>query len=101
MLYSSRSLPEAIYHKELMQLGAREAIDIRIALTRDWPEGWTGLRGRIDRTVLAESAWPPQTEPLIYVCGPSSFVEDVASELVESGHHANRIRTERFGPTGG
>jgi ferredoxin-NADP reductase len=40
-------------------------------------------------------------EPLTYVCGPTGFVEAVASVLVELGHEPGRILTERFGPTGG
>jgi ferredoxin-NADP reductase len=34
------------------------------------------------------------------VCGPTSFVEAVASSLVDLGHAPERVRTERFGPTG-
>jgi ferredoxin-NADP reductase len=43
----------------------------------------------------------PASSPLVYVCGPTSFVEAVAGTLVEAGHHPTRIKTERFGPTGG
>jgi ferredoxin-NADP reductase len=46
-------------------------------------------------------AWPPDEQSLVYVCGPTSFVEVAANELVALGHEAGRIRTERFGPTGG
>jgi ferredoxin-NADP reductase len=35
------------------------------------------------------------------VCGPTGLVEAAATALVELGHDAERIRTERFGPTGG
>jgi ferredoxin-NADP reductase len=35
------------------------------------------------------------------VCGPTAFVEAVADALVALGHEPGRIRTERFGPTGG
>jgi ferredoxin-NADP reductase len=38
---------------------------------------------------------------LTYVCGPTSLVESVAEALVGLGHDAARIKTERFGPTGG
>jgi ferredoxin-NADP reductase len=97
LLYSSRSLADVIYRDEL--LGTNE-IDVRIALTRQWPEDWQGYRGRIDRQVLEEVAWPPDKRPLVYVCGPTSFVEAVAESLVHIGHEPERIRTERFGPTG-
>jgi ferredoxin-NADP reductase len=51
--------------------------------------------------MLAEVAWPPADEPLTYVCGPTPMVESVANTLVELGHVPERIKTERFGPTGG
>jgi ferredoxin-NADP reductase len=35
------------------------------------------------------------------VCGPTSFVEGVADALVRLGHDPARVKTERFGPTGG
>jgi ferredoxin-NADP reductase len=38
---------------------------------------------------------------LAYVCGPTPFVEAVATALVQLGHEPLRIKTERFGPTGG
>jgi ferredoxin-NADP reductase len=50
--------------------------------------------------MLEEVAWAPADRPLVYICGPTPFVEVAASTLVELGHDAARIRTERFGPTG-
>jgi ferredoxin-NADP reductase len=44
-------------------------------------------------------AWPPEERPLVYICGPTGFVETAAEALVALGHDAGRIRTERFGPT--
>ena len=100
LLYSSRSVSEVIYRQELERLGSHERVDVRFTLTREWPEGWSGLRGRIDRAMLEQVAWPAGEDPLIYVCGPSGFVETAANELVQAGHRPSRIRTERFGPTG-
>jgi len=51
--------------------------------------------------MLGEVAWPKTQGPLAYVCGPTQLVESVASALLELGYPADRIRTERFGPTGG
>jgi ferredoxin-NADP reductase len=101
LLYSSRSLEEVIYRDELLGYGASyDGVDIRFALTREWPEDYTGHTGRIDPALLAETAGPPPDRPLIYVCGPNGFVEAAAGWLVELGHAPERIRTERFGPTG-
>jgi len=101
LLYSSRSLDEVIYRSELLGYATSyDAVDVRFALTREWPEDYTGHTGRIDPTLLAETAGPPAARPLIYVCGPSGFVEAAAGWLVDLGHAAERVRTERFGPTG-
>ena len=99
LLYSSRSLGDVIYRKELVD-GAYDGADVRIALTREWPEDWQGHRGRIDQALLQEVSWSPDQRPLVYACGPSGFVEAAAEWLVENGHDPGRIRTERFGPTG-
>jgi ferredoxin-NADP reductase len=96
VLYSARSLDDVIYRHELVD-AARA--DVRVTLTREWPESWTGYRRRIDGELLEEVAWPPEERPLVYVCGPTGFVETGASALVELGHEPGRIRTERFGPT--
>jgi ferredoxin-NADP reductase len=101
LLYSARSLHDVVYQDELARLAAFEEIDIRFALTRQWPEGWRGYRRRIDREILEQIAWPPDEGPLVYVCGPTAFVEVAAGTLVELGHDPARIKTERFGPTGG
>jgi ferredoxin-NADP reductase len=99
LLYSSRSLAEVIYREELSRLG-RDGADVVLTLTREWPDGWTGHRGRVDPALLGQVVWPPEARPLVYVCGPSGFVEAVAEALVQAGHEPARIRTERFGPTG-
>jgi ferredoxin-NADP reductase len=101
LLYSARTLDDVIYRDELARLAAYDEVDIRFALTRAWPEGWRGYRRRIDPEILEEVAWPSDDRPLVYICGPTPFVEVAASTLVELGYDAHRIRTERFGPTGG
>jgi ferredoxin-NADP reductase len=97
MLYSMRSLADAIYRGELE---SENGVDIRFTLTRRWPEDWSGYHRRIDAEMLAEVSWPAGERPLVYVCGPTPFVELAADVLVGLGHAPERIRTERFGPTG-
>jgi ferredoxin-NADP reductase len=95
--YSARSLADLIYYDELLRLAAYDEVDIRLVLTHDWPEGWKGRHGPIDRQQLDEAAWPPDQRPLNYVCGPAGFVEAATAALVASGHGQERIRTEPFG----
>jgi ferredoxin-NADP reductase len=95
MLYSARSLEDVIYREELAT-----GDNVELTLTRAWPDDWTGHHGRIGSELLAEIVWPAERHPLVYVCGPTRFVEAVAQSLVDAGHEPARIRTERFGPTG-
>jgi ferredoxin-NADP reductase len=99
LLYSARALDDVIYRAELEQL-ADPLVEVVCTLTRDAPPTWTGYRRRIDRTMLEAVSWPPSAAPHAYVCGPTTLVESVATLLVDLGHAASRVRTERFGPTG-
>jgi ferredoxin-NADP reductase len=51
--------------------------------------------------MLAEVGFPPAAAPKVFVCGPTSMVEAVAAALVGLGHEPGRVKTERFGATGG
>jgi ferredoxin-NADP reductase len=93
LLYSARTRGDLIYRDELADY------ETTITLTREQPPGWSGRTGRVDPGLLAETAWPAANRPLVYVCGPTGFVEAVADALVTLGHSPDRIRTERFGPT--
>jgi ferredoxin-NADP reductase len=102
LLYSARTLDDVIYRDELKELEADEnGFDVVYTLTRAQPPGWQGYDRRVDRDLLAEVAPAPAELAVSFVCGPTPFVEAVASALVALGHEPLRIKTERFGPTGG
>jgi ferredoxin-NADP reductase len=101
LLYSSRTYENIIYRKELDNLAAGDSsLQITHTLTRQQPPNWNGFRRRIDLAMLAETAWQSSESPLAFVCGPTALVETVASYLEELGYKSERIKTERFGPTG-
>jgi len=102
LLYSSRTYDDIIYRAELDRIArADESSRIVHTLTRSQPGGWTGYRRRVDREMLAEVAPPAQDNPLAFICGPTRLVEGAAEILTGLGYAAPRIKTERFGPTGG
>jgi ferredoxin-NADP reductase len=102
LIYSSRSVDDIIYRKELDAMAQRDqSLRVVHTLTRQQPVGWTGHRGRVDRALLARACFPPAQSPKIFVCGPTPFVEDVARFLVELRYDPCAIKTERFGPSGG
>ena len=94
LLYSARTQADVIYRDELR--GSRARRDRHpITLTREQPRRMEGLRAAgVDHELLAEVAWPPAERPLVYVCGPTGFVEAVAEALVDArpdpGSHQDR-----------
>jgi len=100
LLYSARSLQDVIYRDELMRLAAYDEVDIRLALTREWPQTWHGHRGRVDSGLLSEVCWPAGDRSRIFICGPTPFVDTAASTLAALGLPSGQIKTERFGPAG-
>jgi ferredoxin-NADP reductase len=99
LLYSSRTWDDVIYRGELSH--HHNQVQVSYTLTRSQPAGWTGHTGRIDSALLTEVAWPAADTPLAYICGPTSFVEAAAAALVGLGYPPERVKTERFGATGG
>jgi ferredoxin-NADP reductase len=99
LLLSSRGWDDVIYREELDRLHG-DGLRVVHTLTRSQPPGWTGYARRVDAEMLADVGPAPAERPHVYVCGPTPFVEAVAEALVQLGHDAREIRTERFGPTG-
>jgi ferredoxin-NADP reductase len=100
LLLSWRSWDDVIYRDELERLNG-DGIKVVHTLTRAQPPGWTGYARRVDQDMLAEVGPAKDAKPRIYVCGPTPFVEAVATVLVALGHEPLSVKTERFGPTGG
>ena len=101
LLYSVREPEATLYREELEALSSRNSpVTVTYAYTRTTPVGWCRPPGRIDAALIASTTWPASLAPTCYVCGPTSFVETAASLLIACGQKPDRIRTERFGPTG-
>jgi ferredoxin-NADP reductase len=90
LVYSVRTAHDVIYADELGE-------DVSITYTREPPAGWTGHTGRIDDELISQADLAGGTA---FVCGSNGFVEAASSLLLDNGFEAERIRTERFGPTG-
>jgi ferredoxin-NADP reductase len=101
LLYSVREPGAVFYRDELRVLSAQErSIMVTYAYTRTVPKDWPRPPGRIDVGLIADTTWPADVGPTCYICGPTPFVETVANLLTASGNDRDKIRTERFGPTG-
>jgi ferredoxin-NADP reductase len=102
ILYSSRSFDDVIYREELERLAAADGtLLVTHTLTRTQPPGWAGYSRRLDGAMIKDVAWPAKEDPQVFICGPTPFVEAAATLLVDHGYEPRRIKTERFGATGG
>jgi ferredoxin-NADP reductase len=101
LLFSVRTPEEVIYQQELAALAqADPTFTLLLDYTRLAPAGWAGYHRRIDAPMLAEALAKLPAAPDCYVCGPTGLVESAANGLLAAGLPPDRIRTERFGPTG-
>jgi ferredoxin-NADP reductase len=101
LLYSVRDPASVFYRDKLQALSDHDqAVSLTYAYTRAAPKDWPRPPGRIDAALIAKTTWQSNLGPTCYVCGPTSFVESAAGLLVANGHSVDKIRTERFGPTG-
>jgi len=98
LVYSVRTPADGYYTDELRR---RARDDGGLDVTHVYTRGGPGPVGRLTVATLNTHSWPPDFAPACYVCGPTGFVEAVADMLVALGHDPARIRTERFGPSGG
>ena len=100
LVYSVRDPDATIYRDELESQNG-DGLCLTYVFTRRTPEGWPRPAGRLDGALLAEASFAPRDGATSYVCGPTGFVEAVADLLIGAGHDPRRVRTERFGPSGG
>jgi ferredoxin-NADP reductase len=98
LLVSARAWEDVLYRDELAALAG---VRVHYTLTRSRPDGWAGYDRRVDAAMLREIGPDAAARPLIFVCGPTGFVEGAADLLVGLDHRPGAIRAERFGPTGG
>jgi len=88
LLYSVRTPQDRFFAGELDTLDT-----VTYAYTRSGPAG--DVIGRLTKERLAAAVLPVGSA--VFVCGPTGFVESVATWLVELGHDAGSVKTERFG----
>jgi len=96
LLYSVRTADDAFFADELQAL-VGPAFELDWLYTRETPSGWPRPAGRITRDDLTSLTIAAADNPAVFVCGPTGFVEAVATHLVALGHDPVGVKTERFG----
>ncbi len=68
-----------------------------VIYTRSAPAGYSRPPGHLNASDFASALLPDATG---YICGSSAFADAASTVLVASGMSEDRIRVERFGPSG-
>jgi len=98
LLYSVRTPDDVFFRDELAALASgAPPLLVDYVYTRRVPDGRPAAPGRVTRDLVDAATLPAASRPLVYVCGPTPFVEAVAGWLIDAGHEPRNVRTERFG----
>lgn len=97
LLYGATD-PSRVYYRDELAAMEQDGVRVDLHFSRRTAEGGAGHR--LTAEDVARLTIPAPRSPEVFVCGPTGFVEAVATALVEQGHPESRVRTERFGPTG-
>lgn len=91
LVVSARTPDDLLYADEL------PGPESTIVYTRTTPPGWLRPPGRL---AAGDIPTPLDPDATGYVCGSSGFADAATALLTAAGMAAERIRVERFGPTG-
>ncbi|MDB6141338.1 MAG: oxidoreductase, FAD-binding protein [Pseudomonas sp.] len=100
---SARTLADLAFRDELLDLAQRGGEDVRVLRLLSQPETHARegegfeLAGRIDVQLL--KALLPFNDYDFYLCGPSSFTQNLYDSLRALRVHDDRIHAETFGPS--
>jgi len=97
LLYSSRSLEDVIYLKELDAMARRDP-DLRVVntLTRKQPEGWSGYGRRIDKSLLGDACFRAQW-PMERIKSTNEEQSSSSSSMIAIKRLATRRNRAVFG----
>jgi len=109
LVYSLRGPRDLMYGPELEEMAAGPSAspttagstEVRLVYTRKVPDRHPRPAAHLGADdIKLPAAWPESLAGRVYVCGPSGFVDHATRLLRDTGYPDDRIRTERFGPTG-
>lgn len=92
LVHAARSPEDLSYAEEFRGLARQGRIQLVESVTREAPEGWHGVRGRVTAAHLAPLVAGPGA--LAFVCGPDSLVEEVPRVLATLG--VTSVKTEHW-----
>jgi ferredoxin-NADP reductase len=109
LVYSLRGPRDLMYGRELNEMATDRSgphadpdpVEVRLVYTRVAPAAHSRPPSHLGGDdIELPTSWPARLAARVFVCGSSDFVEHATGLLRTAGYPDERIRTERFGPTG-
>lgn len=105
LVYSVRGPRDLMYERDLNEIAADSSeldpVEVRLVYTRVAPEAHPRPPAHLKAAdIELPTIWSERLAARVFVCGSSDFVEHATGLLRRAGYPDDRIRTERFGPTG-
>jgi NAD(P)H-flavin reductase len=94
LLYSARTAGDFAYARDLRVLARRGVLNVNLHVTREAPQTWRGVRGRIAPAHLAPLVENRST--LCFICGPAAMVEDLPLMLTGLEVPSRNIKLEQW-----
>jgi len=96
LLYANRTESDIVFRQELDEISQSGHSDLTVILVLSRPDdSWSGLRGYIDRDVIAKHC-DTLSNKAFYVCAPPPMTDAVTAALLELGVEQSKIHGERF-----
>lgn len=100
LIYSAKNINEYLFRNELENKNiSNENFNLIVTLTKEEKQRWNGLRTRINSKIIErEMNIHSEFKTTYFICGGSSFVENMSSKIINLGVGYEQIKLERFGP---
>lgn len=89
LVYSARCHDDLAFAEELAALAEAGRLDLHVTITREPDVASPWHRGRVDTRLLQRAL--PSRDAHCYICGPASFVDDMAAAIAALGVPPDRI----------
>ena len=98
LLYSNTTKETTAFKNDISKIAGKDInINVFYTITRDAPENWKGLMGRVDNKMLQDILLLKEVHTTrFWISGPPSMVDSMEKEVEKLGVNPDNIRVDKF-----